>query len=90
MDHKQWQVYILQCSDGTLYTGATDDLEKRIRTHNLGLGAKYTRGRRPVILRYREECNDRSTALKREYQMKQLSRSEKLSLCNTWLAKEIE
>ena len=77
-----WVVYILQCKDGNLYTGITGDLEKRIRMHNAGTGAKYTRGRGPVSLRYFEVCEDRSAALRREYAIKQLTRKEKLLLNN--------
>ena len=77
---KQWCVYILQCRDGSLYTGITDDLERRLKAHNSGKGAKYTRGRGPLSLRYRENCEDHSAALKRELQIKALSRSEKLEL----------
>ena len=78
---KSWTVYILECKDNTLYTGITDNLEKRIASHNTGKGAKYTRGRCPVVLRYAEICESHSQALKREYAIKQLSRSEKLELC---------
>ena len=74
---KQWVVYILECRDGTLYTGITDDLSKRLKAHNAGKGAKYTRGRGPVVLRYREECDDHGTALRREIAIKKLSRMEK-------------
>lgn len=77
---KQWVVYILECRDGTLYTGITDNLEKRLKAHNEGKGAKYTRGRGPVRLRYREECADHSTALRREIAVKRLNRQEKLAL----------
>ena len=77
-----WYLYILECSDGTLYTGITDHVERRIAAHNLDRGAKYTRGRTPVVLRYVEECVDRSAALRREHVVKQLSRRSKLSLCN--------
>lgn len=77
---KQWCVYILQCRDGSLYTGITDDLERRLKAHSSGKGAKYTRGRGPLSLRYRENCEDHSAALKRELQIKALSRSEKLEL----------
>ncbi len=73
-------VYILRCSDGTLYTGWTTDLEARINSHNSGSGAKYTRSRRPVSLVYCEEVSDRSAALKREAAIKKLSRSKKLEL----------
>ena len=77
---KQWVVYILECGDGTLYTGITDDLEKRFQAHCSGRGAKYTRGRGPLVLRYREECADHGEALRREYAIKQLKRAEKLAL----------
>ena len=90
MESVQWYVYILQCSDGSLYTGATDNLDKRVRVHNSGQGAKYTRGRTPVVLRYSESCRDRSSALKREYQIKQLSRLEKIALFSADVAKELE
>lgn len=80
----EWKLYILECSDGTLYTGITDDIGRRVTAHNLGRGAKYTRGRVPVVLRYVEDCADRSAALRREYSIKQLSRNEKLQLCNLW------
>ena len=74
---KQWVVYILECRDGTLYTGITDRLEHRIKAHNEGKGAKYTRGRGPVQLRWYELCEDHAQALRREFQLKRLSRSEK-------------
>lgn len=73
-------VYILTCSDGTLYTGWTTDLERRLEEHNAGTGARYTRGRRPVELAYYEEVEDRSTALRREAALRRLRRSEKLDL----------
>ncbi|MGM0471056.1 MAG: GIY-YIG nuclease family protein [Bacillota bacterium] len=72
--------YILECADKTLYTGYTTDLERRIREHNSGNGAKYTRGRRPVELVYSEEYATRSKAQQREYEIKQYSRQEKLEL----------
>jgi putative endonuclease len=75
-------VYILQCADGTLYTGWTTDLEQRLRAHNSGQGAKYTRGRRPVRLVYREEQPTRSAAQRREAAIRHLSRAEKLKLIN--------
>lgn len=61
-----WTVYILQCRDGTLYTGITDNLPRRLAAHNAGRGAKYTRGRTPVVPVYQELCPDRSAALRRE------------------------
>lgn len=77
---KQWVLYILECKDGTLYTGITDDLERRLAAHRTGKGAKYTRGRGPLMLRYTEICEDLSHALRREYAVKQLKRAEKLAL----------
>lgn len=73
-------VYIVECADGTLYTGWTTDVEKRLQTHNAGEGAKYTRSRRPVRLLYSEPCADKSAALKREAEIKRLSRAKKLAL----------
>lgn len=75
-----WKLYILRCADGTLYTGITTDLEKRLAAHRSGKGAKYTRGRGPLELVYREECGDHSAALKRELEIKKLSREEKEKL----------
>ncbi len=75
---KEWTVYILECRDGTLYTGITDDLERRLKAHASGKGAKYTRGRGPLILRYRERHPDKGSALRREAELKRLSRNEKL------------
>lgn len=75
-------VYILKCSDNTLYTGWTNNLEKRIACHNKGKGAKYTRCRLPVKLVYFEILKDKSSALKREYEIKQLPRYKKNQLIN--------
>ena len=76
-----WLVYILECSDKTLYTGITNNLEKRIEQHNNGNeGAKYTRARRPVKCVYKEKQIDRSSATKREMVIKKLCRSDKLKL----------
>lgn len=80
---KQWCVYILRCKDGSLYTGATDDFSRRLAAHQAGKGAKYTRGRGPLEPVYREDCEDMSAALKREYAIKQLSRAQKLALLQT-------
>ena len=77
---KQWCVYILRCGDGSLYTGATDDFSRRLAAHRAGKGAKYTRGRGPLVPVYRENCEDMSAAFKREYAIKQLTRAEKLAL----------
>ena len=75
-----WKLYILRCADGTLYTGITTDVEKRLEAHRTGKGAKYTRGRAPLELVYREECGDHSSALKREIEIKKLTREEKEKL----------
>ena len=80
MTEISWSVYILRCADGTLYTGIAPDVEKRLQKHNEGKGAKYTRGRTPVTLVYQEELPNRAEASKREYQIKQLSRAEKLAM----------
>ncbi len=75
-----WYVYMLRCSDGSLYTGYTDDMDRRLACHNSGKGAKYTRSRLPVALAYQEECADKSAALKREYAIKQLTKPQKEAL----------
>lgn len=85
---KKWVVYILQCKDDTLYTGSTDYLEHRLQMHRSGRGAKYTRGRGPLTLRYVESCDDRSQALRRECAIKRLTRREKLALCAAYAAEE--
>lgn len=72
--------YIIECSDGTLYTGYTNNLEKRIQAHNSSKGAKYTRGRTPVTLKYFEEFDNKTDALKREVQIKNMRRKKKLKL----------
>ncbi len=72
--------YILRCSDGTLYTGWTNDMEKRLTAHNRGEGAKYTRGRTPVELVYQETFETKQEAMKREAAIKRLSKEEKLKL----------
>ena len=75
-----WHVYIVECSDGSLYTGITNDLDKRITAHNDGRGAKYTKSRRPVRLRYSEPAADRKHASQREYAIKSLPRVKKMQL----------
>lgn len=72
-----WYVYMVRCRDNSLYTGSTDDVERRLAVHNAGKGAKYTRSRLPVSLAYREECPDKSAALKREYAIKHLTKAQK-------------
>lgn len=81
-ENKKWFVYIVRCSDNTLYTGITNDIDKRIETHNKGKGAKYTKNRTPVILENYWDFNNKSLASKEEYRIKQLSRVEKLKLIN--------
>ena len=76
-----YTVYILECADGTYYTGITTDITRRIKEHNHSpKGAKYTQARRPVILRYHEEHPDKSLALKREIEIKRMKRSAKINL----------
>ncbi len=75
-----WYVYMVRCKDGSLYTGATNNLEKRVTAHNTGRGARYTRSRRPVALVYSRRVKDRSRALSVEARLKQLTRAEKLAL----------
>ncbi|MDD3169083.1 MAG: GIY-YIG nuclease family protein [Eubacteriales bacterium] len=82
MDEKEKNnfIYILQCADGTLYTGWTTDLESRVKAHNSGSGAKYTRGRGPVRLLYSEAFETKGEALKREKQIQKMTRARKLKL----------
>ena len=81
LEHAYNYTYILRCGDGSLYTGWTNDLDKRLKAHNGGKsGAKYTRNRRPVTLVYYEEFQEKQEAMKREYAIKQLTRKEKENL----------
>lgn len=73
-------VYILECSDKTLYTGYTNCLKTRLKRHNIGIASKYTRGRRPVKIVYAENLPDKSAAMKREIEIKSLSRKKKIKL----------
>ena len=75
-----WVCYLLECADGTLYCGISNDLERRVAQHNAGEGAKYTRGRTPVRLAYVEECADKPAALRRERAIKAMPRAAKLGL----------
>ena len=77
---QMWYLYILRCGDGTLYTGITTDVEKRLEQHRSGKGAKYTRGRGPLELVYSEECGTHSDALKREHQVHSFTRAEKTKM----------
>ncbi|MBU2632245.1 GIY-YIG nuclease family protein [Patescibacteria group bacterium] len=83
--HPAYYVYIVQCSDGSFYTGQTQDLDIRIKEHNgiLKGGSVYTRSKRPVTLRYLEEYSTRSEALKREHELKKLTHLEKEAICKT-------
>ena len=78
-----WQVYIIRCSDGSLYTGITRDIERRLAQHGSSAGAKYFRGRRPEAVVYLEGGHDRSSASRREAQIKQLRRTDKLRLISS-------
>ena len=75
-----WYVYMLRCGDGSLYTGSTTDVERRLREHQGGTGARYTRSRPPVTLAYTEAVADRSAAQRREAAIKKLPRAQKLKL----------
>ena len=79
-----WYVYIIQCKDGKLYTGITNDLNRRLTEHNSGHGGRFTKFRKPVKLVYYQEALDKSTALKREIEIKKLNRNEKLSLVRSF------
>jgi putative endonuclease len=81
LDHiKTWSVYILRCNDNTLYTGITNDLEKRIESHSNGQASKYTRSRLPVEIVYLEQVKNRGEATKRELEIKALPRKEKIKI----------
>ena len=82
-----YYVYLLRCCDGTLYAGYTNDLQRRLAVHNAGKGAKYTRSRLPVELVYLESFSNKSSALKREYAIKQCTRKEKLALIQTFISR---
>jgi len=79
-----WTVYILACHDGSLYTGITNDLDRRLAAHTAGAASRYTRSRLPVRLAYREPAADRATALRREAAIKRLTRADKLALLAGW------
>ena len=85
---KQWKLYVLSCKDDTLYCGITNDLDERIKKHQQGKGAKYTRSRTPVTLLYSWDCEDRSHASKQEYRFKSLNRKKKLKALGdpNWVA----
>lgn len=77
---ESWKLYILRCGDGSLYTGITTDVQRRLECHRSGKGAKYTRGRGPLTLVYQENCGDHSRALRRELEIKALTREKKEQL----------
>ncbi len=85
-----WYVYMVECSNGSLYTGATNDVENRLEKHNSGRGALYTKMRSPVKLVYQESCVTKSVALSREYQIKSWPRAKKLVLISSDKSKRIE
>jgi putative endonuclease len=85
---KFWTLYILRCSDDTLYTGITNNLKKRFECHQSGKGARYTRGRLPVKIVYSESCSDKGDALSREHAVKSLSRTEKTKLISKVKSRE--
>ena len=82
-------VYMLRCCDGSLYTGWTNNVRHRLAMHQQGKGAKYTRGRGPLVLVYTEELPDKIAALKREAALKKLSHEQKLALCTAYEQKEL-
>lgn len=84
MEQEQNYTYLVQCADGSLYCGWTNHLEARIQAHNSGNGAKYTRSRRPVRMVYYEVFETRQEAMRREWEVKQLTRKEKLALIAEW------
>ncbi len=78
-----WYLYVLKCNDGTLYTGITNNIERRTDQHNRGAASRYTRARLPVQVIYRERCRSRSSALRKEYALKQLSKDAKVAYIET-------
>lgn len=83
-----WYLYILRCGDGSLYTGITTDVSRRLEAHRRGKGAKYTRGRGPLELVYQQLCGTHSDALRRELEVKALSRTQKEALAETMITRE--
>lgn len=83
-----WYLYILRCGDGSLYTGITTDVSRRLEAHRRGKGAKYTRGRGPLELVYQQPCGTHSDALRRELEVKALSRTQKEALAETMITRE--
>jgi putative endonuclease len=89
-NNNNWFVYLLECNDGSYYCGTSNNVYKRIEKHNKGTASKYTRGRLPVKLVYRCECGTKSEALKRECQIKKMSRTEKQSLVNMFFSVNLQ
>jgi len=87
--HGTWSVYVLRCHDGSLYTGATNDLVRRLEQHAIGKGSRYTRSRLPVKLVYEERAKNKGVALRREAALKRLTRAEKLALVASARAKRL-
>lgn len=85
---KNWSVYIVRCSDGSLYTGTTNDLDRRLKMHNAGRGAKYTKTRRPVTVVYQRKRMTRSVALIKECAIKSLSKKDKEALVTSTISKK--
>jgi putative endonuclease len=85
---QEWTVYILQCADNTLYTGITNDLDKRLSAHQSGKGAKYTKGRGPLTVMYTEITTNKSDALKRELEIKSLNKKQKQLLIASYLSRQ--
>ena len=83
-----WYLYIVRCGDGSLYTGITTDVSRRLEAHRRGKGAKYTRGRGPLELVYQQLCGTHSDALRRELEVKALSRTQKEALAETMITRE--
>ena len=83
-----WYLYILRCGDGSLYTGITTDVSRRLEAHRRGKGAKYTRGRGPLELVYQQLCGTHSDALRRELEVKALSRTQKEALAETMITRD--
>ncbi len=79
-------VYLLECADNTLYCGWAKDVDKRVQCHNAGKGAKYTRARLPVKLVYHEKLSDKNSAMRREIEIKRMTRAQKLKLCDAYRA----
>ncbi len=85
-----WELYIIECKDGSFYTGITIDVKRRLTLHETGKGAKYTRGRAPLKLVYRKSFKSKSAALVREAKIKSMTKAEKVELVKSWLKAEAQ